>query len=174
MQPIRRIILLIGILIYFPCSAATNNDTAEPLSTSTQFYLSSNTSCEQYTGTWQGFAVSSNGPVDGGPYTVTLNLYQHQGNIVGQLDNPPPMLNHPIWMSCSQGRLADIFIGEQGGCGTVSQQGGLTTGNMLVLQLRWETAMSGGEYWVFAAKQNASFDGKIPSQLTISNISSCH
>lgn len=106
--------------------------------------------CDDYAGTWRGTLVD-NGKLfgDGGPWQVTMSLYQHGGKIWGRTsavktkNGRTVFPANEIWARCQSGKLQDIFWGTYNHCGALSQQGGLVNLNQLTLHAAWENAMTG-------------------------------
>jgi len=116
--------------------------------------------CEDYTGTWQGFITDRTDLFDdGGPWPITLKLYQQNGIIWGRTSEVKSkkhvtFASNEFWAQCKNGKLQNIFWGKKNSCGALSQQGGLISRNVLALQLNWENAMTGAELLVFLQRKN--------------------
>lgn len=137
----------------------------------------SQATCEGYTGTWRGFMTDpSNLFADGGPWPVTVQLYYHNGYIIGTT-NSNPTNNSRIWAQCNNGVLSNIFWGEKGQCGSFSQQGLLVSQNALVLQLPYENAMNGAQFLTFLQRQNSKYHLPLPSNeasYALGSVQTCH
>lgn len=141
-------------------------------------------SCQDYTGTWQGWITD---PTDlfanGGPWPLTVSLYNKNDRMVGQTslvkysNNGGEISKRQIWAECKNGVLADIFWGNKGACGSYSQQGLLVSKNVLVLQLNYENSMNGTSFLVFLSRKNNTYSYPVPkntNDLTPGAIQSCH
>lgn len=117
--------------------------------------------CQDYSGTWQGFMTDPTDLFDnGGPWPVTVSLYQQNGKVWGRTSavklkgKRVIFKSNEIWARCSNGKLQDIFWGAKNSCGALSQQGGLISKNVLALKLNWENAMNGASLLLFLQRKN--------------------
>lgn len=117
--------------------------------------------CQDYSGTWQGFMTDPTDLFDnGGPWPVTVSLYQLNGKIWGRTSavkltgKRAIFKSNEIWARCNDGKLQDIFWGANNSCGTLSQQGGLISKNVLALRLNWENAMNSASLLLFLQRKN--------------------
>lgn len=130
-----------------------------------------NASCQDYTGTWNGFITD---PTDlfgnGGAWPVTVYLYEKNGHIIGRSDSVTygkkegVITAKKIWANCSDGNLSQIIWGEKGECGGVSQQGMLVSKNTMILQLDWESAMTGTTFVAFLQRVNTKYPYATPTK----------
>lgn len=139
--------------------------------------------CQDYTGTWEGFITD---PSDlfakGGPWPVIISLYHKNGYIIGRV-NKIRTSSHDgiearqIWASCKDGVLSEIFWGNRGTCGSVSQEGMQVSKNVVVLKLHWENAMANADFLTFLKRKNNLYPYPVPQKLheySIENIKTCH
>jgi hypothetical protein len=152
-------------------------DTAALANTSMTMPSYFQATCQDYTGTWQGFMTDpSQLFADGGPWPVTVDLYQHEGIIIGQTSKTKVVQRKRLWAQCKDGILSHLFWGDKGQCGDFSKQGLLVSKNVLVLSLHYENAMNGTDFLVFLQRKNNTYSHVKPrnSELALGKVKSCH
>jgi hypothetical protein len=151
--------LLIGVFLVHSQIVSAQADTVSQVSFKQYF----NATCDQYTGTWQGFITD---PTDlfgnGEAWPVTVYLYVKEGQLVGKTSTITSKGNtiqstKKLWADCKSGVLTQIIWGEKGECGGVSNQGMLVAKDVLLLQLAWENAMNGTTFYTFLHRQNNQY-----------------
>lgn len=140
--------------------------------------------CKDYTGTWQGTLTDVSGLFgDGGPWPVTVSLYQHNGYLWGRTTDikgagkQAALAAHEIWARCQDGILHDIFWGKQNQCGALSQQGALLTKNLLVMKANWENAMTNASFLLLLQRKNNKppyYEPEHVASYRPADIKSCH
>lgn len=141
-------------------------------------------SCQDYTGTWHGFITDPSSLFsDGGPWPVTISLYNKDDHLIGQssmiqyTNNGGEISKRQLWAECKNGVLDNIFWGNKGACGSYSHQGLLVSKNVLVMQLNYESSMTGTNFLVFLSRKNNAYPYTIPksaNDLVPGTIKSCH
>lgn len=137
--------------------------------------------CSDYTGTWRGFFTN---PTDlfgnGGPWPVTVSLYNKGANVVGRVSSRKApgyvsgTMQGMIWSKCNTGQLSNIFMGKPNQCGAYSQTGLLISKNVLVLEIHYQNAMNDAPFFLFLKRINNKFQGKLPKNLNIAAPKTCH
>jgi hypothetical protein len=166
------VIFSIFLILISQSSFAYNNSTK--VITLAKYYRAT---CQDYTGTWQGFMTDPQELfADGGPWPVTLSLFNHGQYIIGQGGGAPVGIKK-IWAQCKDGVLSNIFWGEKGACGGFSQQGLLVSKNVLVLELNYESAMIGTKFLLFLKRKNSVYSYQVPTKekdYQLEKVKSCH
>jgi|GEM_PF-3243028 hypothetical protein len=168
--------VLTGLLVLQTCFA--DDSTAVRLN---KYYAAS---CQDYNGTWHGFITD---PSDlfsnGGPWPLTISLYNRNNHIIGQStmiqysNNGGEISKRQIWAECRNGALNNIFWGNKGACGSYSHQGLLVSKNVLVLQLNYESSMTGTQFLVFLTRKNNVYPYPVPKKdedFMPGSVTSCH
>lgn len=173
--------IVISLLASLMIHAAYALDVKPSVMNINQYY---DARCQSYTGTWQGFMTDpSNLYGDGGPWPVTVSLYNRNDRMIGETSriqythNGGVIEPRQIWARCKNGVLDDIYWGSKDGCGDFSHQGLLVSKNVLILQLNHQSNMNEANFYLFLTRRNASYPHKIPEKyadLLPGDIKSCH
>jgi len=136
-----------------------------------------NATCQDYTGTWTGFIVE---PKLAKSLPLDVSLYSASSKVIGNIDSSSlgmEKTHNKIWADCKNGKLANIFWGEKGGCGGYAQEGFLTDKNTLILKLHYETLNEDAYYLAFLKKENSNYSLPVPTNakdLEPGIVKTCH
>ena len=118
------------------CFAQTNYVSTDPGFIGIQ--TSMDVTCDQITGVWKGFMVSSSGDYGnpGEKWPITLSLNNHGGNVFGRFDSSTTKflgMTGDLWGKCRDGMLTNITTPSNYAlpCGTPAPQSGLVNSNLL-------------------------------------------
>lgn len=141
-------------------------------------------SCDDYTGTWQGFVTDPTDLIgNGGPWPITVSLHQENGHLWGRTTafngkgEKAMFKPNEIWARCTDGKLSDIFWGKLTSCGGLSTVGTIVSKNVLVMQLNWENAMTGANLLLFLQRKNKLSPYYEPTHVQAfdpAKVESCH
>jgi hypothetical protein len=173
----KKIVLTISLITICQCAVSTTTTNSLTIN---NYYAAT---CDAYTGTWQGYLTD---PSDlfgnGGPWPVTVQLLAKNNQLSGNTSaihyaqGNASISSRSIYAQCRHGKLTNIFWGELGQCGSLSQQGVLVSRNVLMLQLNYENSMTGATFTTFLTRQNNTYHGRLPSttQYKPESVTSCH
>lgn len=133
-------------------------------------------SCDAYTGTWEGMMIEPAGLYGtGGPWKVNVALLHREGCVIGQTRWQGKYKK--IWARCDEGKLKQVFWGERGDCGRLTEQAGLLNPGLLLLELNQENAMMGTRFYLFLNKRSDRYPFVKPTEMKdyqLPSIKSCH
>ncbi len=163
---------LFTLILFFTTTmsfAATN----QPIIPLKKYYAAA---CKDYTGTWQGQAYDTSDLMgNGGPWPVTVNLYNEGDKIIGTVSSQRTELNGSLWAKCENGIISNLFVGKANQCGDYAGPSAKVSKNLLILQQHWENAMTGTDFISTLNKVNDHFSGDQSLLKSFpENVKSCH
>ena len=163
MRNYRILLFMVLIWISYACFAQTNYVPTNPGFIGVQ--TSMDVTCDQITGVWKGFMVSSSGDYGnpGEKWPITLSLNNHDGNVFGRFDSSTikffGMMTGDLWGKCRDGMLTNVIAPSryQPPCGTPAPQSGLVNPNLLFVYFISEGTMGSSTFLAILTRESSRY-----------------